>query len=504
MTMIIPYFLSLLLGSLVGVGFLTKSLETTWIILPALIGFPGFFYLLQKQNHTFWHHYRLGFFFIFGLSITSMYWIANSFEKVGLGSFSWIASLGVPLILALLKGFVPAFSIFFRKYSPIAFAVIWSIFEWIQGHYIFTGFPWNLNGYLLGNGALGLVQYVGIYGVSFLLTLSFFFFTHRFFRLLGILILGSFFLVKIPQKSAPPSPKKTMIRLIQPCIDQKKKWKKEYREENLQKHVTLTNLKTTQSSDLIIWPEAAIPYDLTNMPLLRQELAKLLRPGTHLVIGHPRLKETGTGHSIYNSFSILDHTGTITQIYDKTHLVPFGEYMPFRSLIPFKKLTHGKLDYSKGARTHNLNVNGLSIGPSVCYEAIFPGHVRGKNRPDMLLNLTNDAWFDTSYGPYQHLKMASVRCMEEGLPMIRVANTGISAVIDSNGNLVKKLDLNQTGILETFIPAKGESTFFSKHGHLLYFIMLALGFIFLGYFQPSPRKPKLRQNGNHIKNSSTD
>ena len=168
---------------------------------------------------------------------------------------------------------------------------------------------------------------------------------------------------------------------------------------------------------------------------------------------------------MWNSLHAIDASGSLSATYDKQHLVPFGEYMPLRSIMSFAKLTHGNVDFSAGPGAQTLTVPGLpSFSPLICYEAIFPGQVTaGDSRPGWLLNITNDGWFGNTAGPYQHLQAARLRAVEEGLPLVRAANTGISAVVDPLGRYVGRLALGTEGVLQATLPKALEHIRFRRN-----------------------------------------
>jgi apolipoprotein N-acyltransferase len=179
----------------------------------------------------------------------------------------------------------------------------------------------------------------------------------------------------------------------------------------------------------------------------------------------------------WNSLEAVDGNGEIVAAYDKSHLVPFGEYVPFREILPLKKITHGSLDYSSGLGPETINLTGLPpFSPLICYEVIFPHTVVDEqNRPDWMLNLTNDAWYGRTSGPYQHFAIARTRAVEEGLPLVRVANNGVSGVIDGAGRVVARIDLDTIGYADLQLPAKMDSTFYAWAGNWSFLALLLFG-----------------------------
>jgi len=215
----------------------------------------------------------------------------------------------------------------------------------------------------------------------------------------------------------------------------------------------------------VVWPETAVPYLLDGDEALRRLLARAVPPGGALITGAPR----GNAGRIWNSILALDARGDILAIYDKHHLVPFGEYVPFRSVLPLDKLTAGNIDFTAGPGLVQFTVAGLPPASAlICYEVIFPGQVVPTDglRPTWLLNLTNDAWFGTSLGPFQHFASARMRAVEEGLPLVRAANTGITSVLDGYGRILGQLGLNDVGVVDADLPEPvTDITLYAKYGN---------------------------------------
>jgi apolipoprotein N-acyltransferase len=202
-----------------------------------------------------------------------------------------------------------------------------------------------------------------------------------------------------------------------------------------------------------------------------------------------RWSETpGAKPEVFNSLAVVDHSGSIIGSYDKFHLVPFGEYMPLRNVLPLEPVAAGAIDFSAGPGPRTLRLPGLpSVSPLICYEAIFPAAVSERsNRPDWLLNVTNDGWYGKTAGPHQHLAIARVRAVEEGLPMVRAANTGISAIIDSSGRFTGYLGLGREGVLDGSLPVAIESTFYARFGDLFFLLLTVTAALIIsttGYFR---------------------
>jgi apolipoprotein N-acyltransferase len=287
------------------------------------------------------------------------------------------------------------------------------------------------------------------------------------------------------------------LRLVQPNIPQALKWKRELRQGHVLKQLEMSKQPAGHGPPPthVIWAETAVPYFLTETPGLAEILGAVAPPGGLLITGAPRTTAGGEmPKRFWNSLHAIDSDGRIRGTYDKHHLVPFGEYVPFRGILPLGKLTAGRQDFSPGPGVETLEWAGLPpVSPLICYEIIFPGRVAAVPRPQWILNLTNDAWFGFSTGPYQHFAASRLRAVEEGLPVVRVANTGISGVVDAHGRVIKQLSLGQTGIIDSPLPvALTSGTPFSRFpgGITSVILIIALGVGFL-------LTPRITGRGKH-------
>ncbi|MGI4752649.1 MAG: apolipoprotein N-acyltransferase [Janthinobacterium lividum] len=482
-----PKISCLLLGLLSGLVFAPTFL------LPALLTLSYLCYLVQKSKD--WQEAaKLGYIFGFGHFLSGIYWISIG-VSVYISDFWWaipFALFGLPIILAFFVSASCVFSFFVRnnKYYHFIFCLYWVLFEWVRS-WIFTGLPWNLIGYAFSFSDI-LIQslnIIGIYGLSFIviyISTSFYpFFTKQFDQLKVLLLTSSITLAVIITYGSlrlhnyPTNFTDIKVRLVQPSIPQTEKWSEEEFWHNLMLHINLS--ENSQPIDLVIWSEAAlvVPYDI---PVVKSELLGLLNSvdATLITGGISDNKKRGEDFELYTAMYALEKNGNKLFEYHKSHLVPFGEYMPFKKILPFKKLTHGFIDYTEGnGGLVHLDKYNLKIKPLICYESIFPDFVRTNNETaDVIINVTNDAWYGKSSGPYQHFHISKSRAVENGLPMVRVANNGISAITDPLGRVVKKLDLNETNYIDGLIPKKLDSpTIFSKFGNIT--ILLIVFFIFL-------------------------
>jgi apolipoprotein N-acyltransferase len=270
------------------------------------------------------------------------------------------------------------------------------------------------------------------------------------------------------------------LRIMQPNLQQDVRFNYAAKAEVMQKYLTLSDRASgpqstgVRDAQILIWPESAFPFFLTREADAMAQIADLLPKDTVLITGSVRAPDQSPGRHItraYNSIYIIDHDGSVLSVYDKLHLVPFGEYLPFQDLMEklgFVQLTKVQGGFIPGTRRRAMEIPGAPrVLPLICYEAIFPGNVAARDdRPGWIVNLTNDGWFGISTGPYQHLQQARLRAIEEGLPVVRAANTGISAVIDPSGRIVARLGLGIEGVLDASLPAALPPTIYARIGDI--------------------------------------
>ncbi len=482
-----PQTSALILGALSALSF------APLYFLPAIfISIWGLLHLLdnvQTPRKMFERLYVFG----FGFFTAGLYWIGLSFRTIDMG---WV---GVPAVLGLSAGLALFFVInglFILSFSPrsierrIAFAVGFALCEWLRGH-ILTGLPWNLVGsiwgaytwpYLndIGLSILQISAWIGIYGLSFITMLAVVLITgtYRLCRIIALagitacVLVGGMRLVRTPTELLPVN-----LRLIQPSLDQRLKWLPSSFERNIELQLGLSSLEAERPLRVIIWPEAAITTFLSESLELREILSSIAPKDGYVITGTP-LREDG---KIFTTLSVINENGEIPYHYKKAHLVPFGEYVPFRDLLPIHKITPGAVDFTKGAGLRTLSIPSIPpFSPLICYEALFPGEVvdstaRAK-RPEWLLNITNDAWYGLSAGPYQHLALVRIRAIEEGLPLVRVANNGVSAVVDPCGRVLHKLGLDDIGFIDFELPKALPATPYSRVKEGFFWLLLAMAF----------------------------
>ncbi|UWU69276.1 apolipoprotein N-acyltransferase [Bradyrhizobium sp. NC92] len=438
-----------------------------------------------------------GYWFGLGYFVPGLYWIGYAFF-VEADIFAWLtpfAVLGLPAYLAIFTaiGFALARLLWSKNATRVlALAASLTISEWLRGHAL-TGFPWNAFGYALSE-PLPLAQtasLIGLWGMTFL-TVAIFASPATLIdrtpdrRLqwrvpaaaLALLVVMSIFGAIRLALHPTTMVEDAKLRLMQPNLQQDAKFNYAAKPEVMKKYLALSDRASgpqstgVRDATILIWPESAFPFFLTREADAMAQIADLLPKGTVLITGSVRAPDLPRGTPItraYNSIYVIDHDGSVLAVYDKLHLVPFGEFLPYQSLMEklgFEQLTRVRGGFIPGTVRHALPVAGAPPAlPLICYEAIFPDEVAARNeRPGWIVNLTNDGWFGISTGPYQHLEQSRMRAIELGLPLVRSANTGISAVIDPVGRTVASLGLGIEGILDANLPTAIPPTVYARVG----------------------------------------
>jgi apolipoprotein N-acyltransferase len=454
-----------------------------------LVSLPALF-LLAQSARSFWHAFWAGTFWGTGQFITGLYWIVFSY-LVPPADFALMGPptvFGLAVLLALFVGtacgcyrvLVRRFAVVFS--SPwrqiVLFAVCFVIFEWLRGH-VMTGFPWNLiaHAWNLSTAMLQSAAVVGVYGLSLISLLIFTLpaagrrGTLASLVLLAAMAGGGALRLALDEGGERDS---VYLRIVQPNIDQAEKWLPELANAHFGKTVRLSGLPSDKPVTLVVWPETATSFPLDRSQAAREAMARVTPKGGHLLTGAVRATASPSGRrEVFNSLHILDDTGRIVADYDKFHLVPLGEYLPLRDWLPMED-TVGRGSFEAGPGPRTLAMPGMPpVSVLICYEIIFPGAVVDPlNRPAWILNVTNDAWFGVSSGPFQHLANARMRAIEEGLPLVRSANTGISAVFDAYGRMISSLDLQKTGVIDTALPRPLPPTPYARLGDWMFLALL--------------------------------
>jgi apolipoprotein N-acyltransferase len=445
---------------------------------------------------------RLG--FITGLVhyFTLVYWIMVVLKTYG--GLNIIVSITILVLLCMYLSLYPALfsalAVYLRgsRFQALITASIWVSLEYMRG-LLLTGFPWCLVGYsqFRHTYLIQIADIVGVYGISFLILLTNVLVYTVFFkdlpgtgkRYLGleILLLLAFLSVsliyghyRLSQKGEITEFRDPVrVAVIQGNIDQSLKWNRLYQEETLKIYRRLTETAYGFKPRLIIWPETALPFFFQHGDKFAEEVYSISREsGARLIFGSPAYKAMEDSVIYYNRIYWLSGKDRSIGLYDKVHLVPFGEYVPLKRLLPFvHRLVPAAGDFSPGSETSPLEIPGLTAGPLICYEAIFPelSRVQVKKGSVFFVNLTNDAWFGMTSAPYQHLSMALFRAVENRRPLVRAANTGFSAFIDAKGKITARSDLFEEEVLTGEINAGNTSlTFYCKYGDIFVYAIMIL------------------------------
>lgn len=425
----------------------------------------------------------------FGYFVAGLWWLGVAF-LVEPDQFAWALPLGVlglPAVLALfpLVGMIIARILSRAKLSPwLALIIGLGLSEWLRG-FLFTGFPWNSFGIAFASH-LPLMQtasLVGQHGLDLLAiaifsSLAFLFATRRkrevivsFVALIAMFTFGEMRLIEAGDARVPD----VRLRIMQPDVPLDDKFSGENAAEIMQTYLTLsTKGSYPDASGMagithLIWPETSFPFLIDEAPEARAQIASILPEGGALITGAVRRERDANAKSkFFNSILVIDHHGAVLSHADKVHLVPFGEYLPLADLLEklgIRQFVNTPGGFIAGARRVMLTAPNLPLfSPLVCYEAIFSGEVvpEGETRPTFLLNVTNDGWFGITPGPSQHFALARLRAVEEGLPLVRAANNGISAIVDPYGRILAELGLGEKGVLDSDLPKPIEPTVFTR------------------------------------------
>ena len=469
----------------------------TWLLLG--VGIP-LLYILLSSTRSAKTAFFDSWFFAFGYFCFSLMWIGNALLVEG-NPFWWLwplAVAGLPAALAVFYGVCGVMLHLLIKLKSwagwVAFIAAIGFTEWIRGH-IFTGFPWNLYGYAW-NDSLTMAQSValfGTYGLT-LLTLAWAMVPALWWCGIGqkksraavsgglaLLALGLFLWGNARLAAHPVDLRSDVtLRVVQPNIPQKDKWSGAKAVDNLKQTMALSQPDDGNATapTIIIWPETAITERLLLNPDVTNAVQGLLqsykRPA-YLMTGILRSDVSPEGtERYYNSLATYDRSMSRVSIYDKSHLVPFGEYIPYKKFIPLKPVVQFS-GFEEGHGPETQAVDGLiKFAPLVCYEIIFPGAVVDPRdqKAELIVNVTNDGWYGDRAGPRQHLAMTRFRAIEEGIPVARSANTGISAVFDSFGRTVASIPLNEAKAINVALPQRIKTTLYGRSGDLPFLIFV--------------------------------
>lgn len=479
-------------------------------VIPALfLGLATVFYLTDNAQSAK-QAAGIGYSYGFGFFMAGFYWIGNAL-LVDIAAFGWL----YPITLFLCGGFFGLFMIlpfvFWYRQSRnwkkvLAFAAVWVLMEWLRS-FVLTGFPWNLLGTVLSfhPAFIQTAALWGTYGLSFLVLLSAgsLYISGRqkqwrvwLVNLLAFGLLWGYGVNRLAHYDRQESD--ILVRLVQPSIPQEMKWDKNKLESNFQEYIAMSRRQSLDNVDFVVWGETATPFDLDYYPDYRQALRDAVPPQGYLITGLVRFDIRQGVYQPFNSMYVLDKNGQRAAYYDKSHLVPFGEYIPLREYLPewIRPVTNNIAAFGTGEKYKNIEVgNYPAFGALICYEIIFPGEVVHRTAPpSWLVVLTNDGWYGRSAGPYQHLAATQMRAVEEGITIVRSANSGISAVINPVGEIIARIDLYEKNTTDTYLPLNLKlSTPYSRYGNN---IIISIMLMILAFLQISVRLSGISRQKN--------
>jgi apolipoprotein N-acyltransferase len=452
----------------------------------------------------------VGWWFGFGYFLAGLFWIGEAF-LVEAEVFAVLLPFAVTLMPAGLAVFYAAATALAASlWRPgaarvVVLALTLSAAEWLRGH-VLSGFPWNGLGYAL-TYPLSLMQsagVVGIYGLALIAVIVFALppilwveapagragrrarSAALAIALLPLLAAALYGHLRLAQ-GTPGAVPGVKVRIVQPSVPQREKWRPENQGQIFRDHLELSATSPAGTRDglagitHVVWPEAAMPFMPLERPEARAAIGELLPPGVQLITGalrvEPQPANTERPWRFFNSLLVFGEQGSLVALYDKIHLVPFGEYLPLQPVLEavgLRPLTRKRGRFEHGTTPRPLlHVPRLpALAPIICYEAIFPGAIiEGSERPGAMLNVTNDGWFGNTTGPRQHFHQARVRAVEEGMALIRAANNGISAMIDAQGRVVARLDLDVRGVIDADLPAPLPPPVYARFGDLVFLLL---------------------------------
>jgi len=475
--------------------------------------FPVLLYLLNvgkkfKLNNKYF--FLIGWFFGFGYFLSGLYWISISltYEEI----FRYLIPFAVILVPAFLAIFYGISTLILKKFVSkkisfiLFFSLVFSILEFIRGS-VLSGFPWNLIAYswswsleiiqvisIIGTYSLNLIS-ITIFSLPFILFVKTKY-SKKYWFLCFLLILFAtnyFYGFKVLSQSEEKNIKKHdfIIKIISPNIDLKEFLKSENNDVTIKKLIELSNPQVDQKT-IFIWPEGMLSSIYLNEIKKYHKIFSKAFSNLHLIIlGINNLEYKNNIESVYNSLAIVDNNLNLISSYNKNKLVPFGEFLPMEKYfqkLGLKKITYGYKSFSKGKQRNVINIKNkyydFKLLPLICYEIIYSGKINiKKQNVDFIINISEDGWFGNSIGPHQHFSHSIFRAIEEGKNIIRSANNGISAYIDSNGIILTKLESTQKGVIEINNYKKLDKTFFSKFGNKIffYFILIYISLLFFIY-----------------------
>ena len=455
----------------------------------SIMGLVGFFAVANyfKSNSI----EKIIFAFGFGYFSLTMHWVVQPF-LIETKYYGWLAPFGFLTLVTLCSSFWTITTYFVlslnRNFLSLSIAFSLTLGEFIRS-YAFSGFPWGLVGYIWLDtplsqlaawiGPLGLTGFTFlIVGMPFSINNSF-----KVIPTLGAIFLVSIMMVVLHMDIIEQPFSKKVVRLVQPNAVQEKKWDPRFAPIYFKKLLSLSSKQPSENLDLIVWPETAIVPWLNEASKELETISDSIPLGADLILGIRSYEK----NKIFNSLILLSSDGVVKAKYDKYHLVPFGEYIPVLRFLSDHNIlfeyNYDAFGFSSGSGAEILSSKIGLFRPLICYEAIFFQEIDNNLRPNFLVNLTNDGWLGVWAGPEQHLQQVRMRAIEQGLPVIRSANTGISAVIDPYGNVIDSVPLGSDGYVDVNLPSRLNETLYSKLGETFFLILLFFWFLTLLVFR---------------------
>jgi len=484
--------------------FAMAPLYQFYLLIPA---FGGLLWMVVAQP-TRWRAFVVGWWFGAGFFAAGLYWVSFAL-LVDADKFAWLMpfaifgfAFGLGLFCAVAAWAVPMTPGTLTS-KALVLAAMWTLLEWVRT-WLFTGFPWNPLGsvWLFSDTLAQGAAVVGTLGLSLLAALSALapsVLADRDDRgrwamlggvvlLLAALALGGQHRLDDGTDAVVAA---VRLRLVQPNILQAEQWKAARRADHMTNQLDLSTQPPAQGDPApthVIWAETSAPFFIANHTQWLRHVGAHVPAGGLMIIGAPRVVDSAQASSlkVANSLLAIDGSGAVRATYDKFHLVPFGEYVPLSDWLPLERITQGVGAFTPGPGPQTLDISGLPpVSPLICYEVIFPGEVTdGTGRAQWMLNLTNDAWYGKTAGPHQHFVSARMRAIEQGLPVVRVAGTGISAIIDSFGRVRASLALGEKGFVDGNLPKPALRTpIYARNGDLptlLLSVLIFAGALILG------------------------
>lgn len=487
------------LSAFIAGAVLTAALPPFYYVWALFLAFSFLMFLLCRAKSAK-KASLIGYWFGFGYFSFGFYWIGNAL-LIDVAETGWL----YPIVLFLNGAFFGLFALIPALLTRLGrntlskmlfFAAGWCLITELLRGFILTGFPWNPVSSVLSfsPAMLQVLGLFGTYGVSLLLVFIAVIPAVWLlkptrkrawvaaFSLVGWLSAWQYGLFVLDKRPQIPDGHSIVVRLVQPSIPQSMKWSKDILEQNLQEYIDLSKAQDSHYVDFTVWGETASPFDLMyDYPHNRKVMNAVPRYG-RLITGMLRREDNGRRLVLYNSLAVMNTKGEIEAWYDKSHLVPFGEYMPFRKYLPdwMKPLANAVAEFGRGEQYKIIRVGDYpAFAPLICYEIIFSDEVvqKGVERPTWAVVLTNDGWYGISAGPYQHLAAAQMRAVEEGISIVRSANSGISAVINPYGEIKGKIPLGTKAAIDALVkPEEAHQTLFGMYGNK---IPLAMSGVFL-------------------------